>query len=100
VIGHSVGEVAMAYFGGMLTLEDAVTIIHHRSRLQQTTSGRGRMLAASITKERAEALLRGHEHLVSIGAVNSDTSLTLSGDGATLETVRLFRYKTVGLNRY
>ncbi len=42
VIGHSAGEVAAHYLAGLLTFEQAVRVIYHRSRLQQRTSGLGR----------------------------------------------------------
>src|SRR5205814_2241776 len=48
VIGHSVGEVAAAYCAGVYTLDDAVTIIFHRSRLQHSTLHNGAMLAAAL----------------------------------------------------
>ncbi|KAI3355406.1 hypothetical protein L3Q82_018245, partial [Scortum barcoo] len=34
VLGHSVGEVAAAQCSGLLSLEDAVKVLHHRSALQ------------------------------------------------------------------
>ena len=49
VVGHSVGEVAAAYVAGAYTMEDAVKIIYHRSRLQDTTGGKGRMVAVGIS---------------------------------------------------
>lgn len=85
VVGHSVGEAAAAYVSGALDLPDAVRVIYHRSRLQQTTSGMGRMLAVSLSPEAVEPWLEGREHQVSIAAVNSATSVTLSGDPAPLE---------------
>lgn len=36
VVGHSVGEIAAAYIAGALSLEDALLVGYHRSRLQQT----------------------------------------------------------------
>ena len=54
VVGHSVGEVSAAYVSGMLSLEDAVKVSYHRSRLQATTAGSGGMLAAGLSE--AEAL--------------------------------------------
>ncbi|MBV7340035.1 acyltransferase domain-containing protein [Chloroflexi bacterium TSY] len=47
IVGHSVGEIAAAYAAGVLTLSDAVQVIYHRSRLQQTTAGQGTMLSRS-----------------------------------------------------
>src|SRR5205814_9642817 len=40
VVGHSLGEVAAAHIAGALSLGDAVRAVYHRSRLQQTVSGR------------------------------------------------------------
>ena len=55
VIGHSAGEVAAHHLAGLLTFEQAVSVIYHRSRLQQRTTGLGRMLAVGLG---AEALLQ------------------------------------------
>ena len=55
VVGHSAGEVAAHHLAGLLTFEDAVRVIYHRSRLQQRTSGMGRMLAVGLD---AEALMQ------------------------------------------
>ncbi len=85
IVGHSVGEVAAAYVSGALDLPDAVRVIYHRSRLQQTASGAGKMLAVSLPEQEAKALLEGRAGAVSIAAINSPTSVTLSGDPAPLE---------------
>ena len=54
VVGHSVGEVAAAYVAGAYTMEDAVKVIYHRSRLQDTTGGKGRMVAVGYHRIRSE----------------------------------------------
>src|SRR5262249_52315781 len=46
VFGHSAGELAASYISGALSLEDAVVVAYHRSRLQRRLAGRGTMLAA------------------------------------------------------
>ena len=51
VIGHSAGEVAAHHLAGVLTFEQAIEVIYHRSRLQQRTSGQGRMLAVGLDAE-------------------------------------------------
>ena len=43
IVGHSVGEVPAAYLAGALSLEDAMLVSYHRSRLQQQTAGLGGM---------------------------------------------------------
>ena len=88
VVGHSVGEIAAAWASGALTLEEAVTLCYHRSRLQHTLSGHGAMLALGLPeKEIAERFGKlGNE--VSIAAINAANSVTLSGDKVKLEAIR------------
>jgi acyl transferase domain-containing protein/NADPH:quinone reductase-like Zn-dependent oxidoreductase/acyl carrier protein len=87
VVGHSAGEVAAAYVAGALNFEDAVRVAHHRSRLQQTTEGSGRMLAVALAESEVPALLAGFEASVSLAAVNSASAITLSGDAAALAEI-------------
>ena len=87
-VGHSVGEVAAAYIAGVLTLEDAIKIIYHRGRCMDLASSKGKMLSAALTHQEAERLIAGHEDRVSIAAVNSPSSVTLSGDADTLDELR------------
>ena len=86
VVGHSVGEVASAYVAGVYTLEEAVMVSYHRSRLQQTAAGQGAMLAVGLPE--AEALeLIANTPGVSVAAVNSFSAVTLSGDKEPLEQI-------------
>lgn len=87
VVGHSVGEVASAYVAGAYTMEDAVTIIYHRSRLQDQTGGNGRMVAVGISQAEAKKAIAGVEDKVQIAVVNSPGLLTLAGDTEPLEAV-------------
>jgi acyl transferase domain-containing protein/acyl carrier protein len=87
LVGHSVGEVAAAYLAGVFELEDAVRVIYHRGRCMERASARGRMLALGIAVEEARELLAGHGEHVSLAAINSPTSVTLSGEPAALEEI-------------
>ncbi|MGD8911797.1 MAG: type I polyketide synthase [Candidatus Thiodiazotropha sp.] len=87
IVGHSVGEVSAAYISGALSLEDAVCVSYHRSRLQQTAAGQGKMLAVGIGADQAEVLIEDKRHLISIAAINGASAVTLSGDQAALEAV-------------
>jgi acyl transferase domain-containing protein/NADPH:quinone reductase-like Zn-dependent oxidoreductase/surfactin synthase thioesterase subunit/SAM-dependent methyltransferase len=80
VVGHSIGEVAAGYVSGALTLEQAVLLIFHRSRVQQQASGKGKMLAVGLPVTEAVKLLAGREHRVAVGAVNGPAMVALSGD--------------------
>lgn len=87
IVGHSVGEVAAAHVAGVLSLEDAVRVIFHRSRVQAKAAGQGKMLAIGMSSEEAQHLLVGYEENVSVGAINSPSSVTLSGDANILQEI-------------
>jgi acyl transferase domain-containing protein/acyl carrier protein len=92
VIGHSAGEVAAHYLAGVLSFEQAIRVIHHRSRLQQRTSGLGCMLAVGLS---AESLMEAIDdealaeigRRVSIAAVNSPSAVTIAGDSDVLNDI-------------
>lgn len=88
VVGHSVGEVAAAYVSGSLTLEDAVLLSYHRSRLQQTLAGKGKMMAVGLSEVDAEKLIKKYEG-VSIAAINDMSSVTLAGEQKSLEAIQI-----------
>lgn len=88
IVGHSVGEVAALYCAGVYSFEDAVKISYVRSSLQQKLTGKGVMLAVSITEEEAKNYINGKANNVSIAAINSYTSLTLSGEKSCLEKLQ------------
>ncbi|SFY20240.1 amino acid adenylation domain-containing protein [Streptomyces atratus] len=80
VVGHSTGEVAAFYEAGVYTLEDAVKVVVHRSRLQQKLTGTGTMLAVSLPEEEAQYRVAAFGDRVSVAAVNSPSAVTLAGD--------------------
>ena len=85
IIGHSVGEVTAAYVAGVLTLEEALLVSYHRSRIQKKAAGTGKMLAVSMSQEQCLSVLRVMTGEISIAAINSPTSLTLAGDALALQ---------------
>ncbi len=87
VIGHSIGEVAAGYVSGALTLEQAVLLIFHRSRVQFKATDKGRMLAVGISHEEAKKLIKGKEDRVSVGAVNGPSMVALSGNTDVIEEI-------------
>ncbi|SEM89772.1 type I polyketide synthase [Lihuaxuella thermophila] len=89
IVGHSAGEVAAAYEAGVYSLEDAVRIIYHRSRLQQRMTGLGKLAAVGLPLSEAKKVLEGFEEEISIAAINSPNAVTLVGDPAALEKVLL-----------
>jgi acyl transferase domain-containing protein/surfactin synthase thioesterase subunit len=87
VVGHSLGEVAAAHVAGVLSLEEAVRVVFHRGRAMQQATGQGKMAAVELSLPEAESLLAGYTGRLAIAAINSPTSLVLSGDATALEEV-------------
>jgi acyl transferase domain-containing protein/SAM-dependent methyltransferase/acyl carrier protein len=87
VVGHSAGEMAACQVAGVLTLEETIAVAYARSRLQQTTSGRGKMAAAGLSRVEATDLIAPYGGRVSIGAVNGPDVVTLSGDNDAIDAI-------------
>ncbi len=67
-------------------------MIYHRSRLQQRTSGQGRMLAVGLDAESLmqtldEKALAEFGRRVSVAAINSPSAVTLAGDSDVLDDI-------------
>jgi acyl transferase domain-containing protein/acyl carrier protein len=87
VVGHSAGEVGAAYIAGALSFDDAIKVIYYRSQLQHTTEGMGKMLAVGLTEAALQPYLTDLGNKVSIGAINSEDAITLSGDEDVLADI-------------
>jgi acyl transferase domain-containing protein len=77
VAGHSVGELAAAHTAGILTLDDACTLVATRARLMGALPRTGAMAALHTTPDRIRPLLTPG---VTIAAVNSPHDIVISGD--------------------
>ncbi|KAJ3578897.1 hypothetical protein NPX13_g1668 [Xylaria arbuscula] len=86
VVGHSSGEIAAAYAAGWISAEDAICIAYYRglhANLANEFGGHnGRMLAVEGSINDVKSLCDEPYFCgrVCIAAVNSPTSLTISGD--------------------
>lgn len=94
VVGHSSGEIAAAYAAGLLKLEDAIAIAYYRgltSHLAQGRNGKpGGMIAAVMSSRDARELCDApvfHGRLW-LAAINSPSSVTLSGDVDAIDEVK------------
>ena len=105
MIGHSAGEVAAHHLAGLLTFEQAIEVIYHRSRLQQRTSGQGRMLAVGLDAESLMQTIDGKAldefgRRVSVAAINSPSAVTVAGDGDLLDDIARQLDEAGIFNRY
>ena len=88
VVGHSVGEIAAACTAGCVNLVDAARIVGERALILKQAHGGGMMLAAGITEDDACRMIQSVNGEAFIAAVNSGSSVTLSGTKSTLENLR------------
>ncbi|MDI1286673.1 MAG: type I polyketide synthase [Reyranella sp.] len=88
VLGHSVGEIAAAWAAGCLSLDQALDIVIARSRHQEQTHGTGAMAALMLGERDARRIIEGARvSAVTVAAVNSGRSVTLSGPSDEIDRV-------------
>ncbi|KAL8770428.1 MAG: hypothetical protein Q9209_003854 [Squamulea sp. 1 TL-2023] len=88
VVGHSSGEIGAAYAAGFVSAEDAIRIAYFRGVHARFASSpnphapRGAMMAIGVSFEDAMALCLTDQFTgrIQVAAVNSSSSVTLSGD--------------------
>ncbi|MET7853888.1 SDR family NAD(P)-dependent oxidoreductase [Streptomyces avermitilis] len=90
VLGHSTGELAAAHCAGVLSLDDACTLVAARGRFVQTLRTDGAMVAVETSEtELAELIARADVgDRATIAVVNGPRSVVVSGDADAVERVR------------
>jgi acyl transferase domain-containing protein len=95
VVGHSSGEITAAYAAGLISAEDAICIAYYRgihSGLAKGPEGqKGAMIAVGTSADDAQDLLNfpEFEGRAYLAAVNSASSVTLSGNQDAIEELEV-----------
>jgi acyl transferase domain-containing protein/NADPH:quinone reductase-like Zn-dependent oxidoreductase/acyl carrier protein len=84
ILGHSVGEIAAAEGAGILSLDQAVKVIFHRSKHQEMTRGLGTMAVLLAPVDEVQAFLVDYPDL-DIAALNSPKAVTVAGPVASID---------------
>ena len=93
LMGHSIGEITAAHVAGVLSLDDACTLVSARARLIQRLPAGGAMVSLQASESEVLKVI-ATELGCSIAALNGPLSTVISGDeSAVMSVARLFELR-------
>jgi acyl transferase domain-containing protein len=90
VLGHSVGEFAAACVAGVLSVEDALSLVAERGRLMHELAARGAMVALEATEADVAAAVAAEAAgggVAEVAAVNAPRSVVIAGTPVAVDRV-------------
>jgi acyl transferase domain-containing protein len=90
LLGHSIGEYVAMTVSGILELEDALNLVAKRGLLMQSLpQNSGGMIAVLSNKDTVMPFLENYKNSISIAAINSERTLTLSGEKSAVQNISI-----------
>ncbi|KAL8810346.1 MAG: hypothetical protein Q9200_002647 [Gallowayella weberi] len=85
IVGHSSGEMAAAYAAGILSFENTIVAAYYRglymsNSVEGMESKPGSMMAVGMSEAEAVMELSHYQGRIALAAINSPSTMTLSGD--------------------
>ncbi|KAB8178376.1 acyltransferase domain-containing protein, partial [Streptomyces sp. 3MP-14] len=87
--GHSLGEITAAHLAGVLSLENAATLVTTRARLMQQATPGGHMISIDTPHDHptVQRHLTDRPDGLAIAAINTADSVVVAGDAEACETL-------------
>ncbi|OOZ39135.1 hypothetical protein BOW53_12855 [Solemya pervernicosa gill symbiont] len=87
VIGHSLGEYSALYTAGVLSFEDAFTLVCWRGRIMGESNSKSSeaMIALECTEQRAEGMIEAVDGYATCANVNSYRQTVVSGESGAID---------------